>query len=366
MECGLVATAVSCKTQLRLALVRPTSSLAFWAGQVNDHTRPVVWGAFGFILASRRCSVRARLSRDREREAKEDAEADAEIARLLAQCDGWGRRTPLRELDVGHKLTGIVRSVRSYCCYVDVGAERDGLCHISHMADFYIKNIHDVVKPGQKITVWVRNVLDDSTKLELSMKPLHAGLRKAMNNPDLQPFKAVGPREWLHGKVHSIQSYGIFVSLATPGMPAEAVNRACGLVHNSHISLTNSETFELGQEVAVRVLAVDEKTKRLSLSMLDGLSIGDTLLPKSIAPFRSIPKDLWLQGTVTRIVWSGIWVSARHPDSAISCLAFVRNADIREHSIENPPEILEPGKEVQLRLTEVDVRTGRVLGSMLP
>jgi len=87
---------------------------------------------------------------------------------------GGGRRgpreviNPIDSLNVGDELEGTVESIREFGAFVDIGAERSGLVHISRLADGFVENPHDHVSEGQKVTVWVSSI--DGERIGLSMR----------------------------------------------------------------------------------------------------------------------------------------------------------------------------------------------------
>eukprot|EP00440_Ansanella_granifera_P008094 gb/GFBE01008759.1/.p1 GENE.gb/GFBE01008759.1/~~gb/GFBE01008759.1/.p1 ORF type:complete len:505 (+),score=149.18 gb/GFBE01008759.1/:1-1515(+) len=75
---------------------------------------------------------------------------------------------PMDSLEIGGKYEGTVESVRDFGAFVDIGAERAGLVHVSRISDGFVENPADHVSVGQKVTVWVTGT--DDGKLALSMK----------------------------------------------------------------------------------------------------------------------------------------------------------------------------------------------------
>ena len=67
-------------------------------------------------------------------------------------------RRPLTELQVGQELQGTVTKVELFGAFVDVGAERDGLVHISNLRKERVNRVEDVVSSGAAVTVWVSKV----------------------------------------------------------------------------------------------------------------------------------------------------------------------------------------------------------------
>lgn len=74
---------------------------------------------------------------------------------------------PLADMQVGDELEGTIESVREFGCFVDVGAEKSGLVHISRMSDGFVSDPNEFASEGQKVQVWVSSI--DGEKLGLSM-----------------------------------------------------------------------------------------------------------------------------------------------------------------------------------------------------
>ena len=80
-----------------------------------------------------------------------------------------------REIEVGTIYTGVVRRVADFGAIVEILPGVDGLCHVSQLADTYIKKVTDVVKEGDEITVKVIEV-EPNGRIRLSRK---AALKEA-------------------------------------------------------------------------------------------------------------------------------------------------------------------------------------------
>ncbi len=74
------------------------------------------------------------------------------------------------DLDIGMVLPGIVTNVTAFGAFVDIGVHQDGLVHISHLADHFVKDPHQVVKVHQIVKVTVLEVDIDRNRISLSMK----------------------------------------------------------------------------------------------------------------------------------------------------------------------------------------------------
>jgi uncharacterized protein len=68
------------------------------------------------------------------------------------------------------ELTGTVRNVIDFGAFIDIGVHQDGLVHISEITDRYIKHPSEVLKVGQIVTVWVKDVDVKKNRIGLTMK----------------------------------------------------------------------------------------------------------------------------------------------------------------------------------------------------
>ena len=163
-----------------------------------------------------------------------------------------------QELAEGQIRDGVVRSVRDFGAFVDLGGA-DGLLHISEMSWARVQHPADVVQPGQTIKVIVLKVDRERRKVSLGLKQLTAS-----------PWDSADQNYLLgslvKGKVTRLADFGAFVELE-PGVE--------GLVHISELAPQKvrrvSDVVQPGQEVAVRVLAVDRNQRRISLSLKEAL-----------------------------------------------------------------------------------------------
>jgi len=97
------------------------------------------------------------------------------------------------DLKNGMRLPGIVTNVTAFGAFVDVGVHQDGLVHVSQLADNFVKDPSEIVKPGQKVSVTVTEIDLARNRIALSMrsKPeLGSRSQSGPNNPRQSP----GPR----------------------------------------------------------------------------------------------------------------------------------------------------------------------------
>ncbi|MFN2132002.1 MAG: S1 RNA-binding domain-containing protein [Anaerolineae bacterium] len=167
-------------------------------------------------------------------------------------------RLPLRELEPKMKFEGEVTNVELYGAFVDIGAERDGLVHISQIRKEHVNRVADVLNKGDKVTVWVQSVDPEQGRISLTM----------VEPPDrtLTELKA---DQVITGRVTRLVPYGAFVDVG--------VERD-GLVHISEMAEGHIDRPEdvahVGDEVEVKVLSVNRQRRRIELSMV-GVSEAD-------------------------------------------------------------------------------------------
>ena len=164
------------------------------------------------------------------------------------------REQKLGSLEVGSVHEGIVRSVKDFGAFVDIGGI-DGLIHISQMSWDRVKHPSELVKEGDKVKVRLEKINPETGKLGLSLRAMQT-----------HPWEGINERfrvgEVVSGAVSRIADFGAFVKLA-PGIE--------GLVHISElahrrVNLVSTEVSE-GQDVSVKVLSVDVQNQRIALSI---------------------------------------------------------------------------------------------------
>src|SRR5688572_1643494 len=91
----------------------------------------------------------------------------------MAMTTGNGETTPqvgsIQDLKPGIQMNGKVKKIELFGAFVDLGIGTDGLLHISQLSTGRVKNVSDVVKEGDEVTVWVRNVDVDQGRIDLTM-----------------------------------------------------------------------------------------------------------------------------------------------------------------------------------------------------
>ena len=168
---------------------------------------------------------------------------------------GEERAKLMETLREGAIVHGVVKNITEYGAFVDLGGI-DGLLHITDMAWRRVRHPSEVVQVGQELDAKVLKFDAEKNRVSLGIKQLGD-----------DPWHGVSRRypqsTRLFGKVTNIADYGAFVEIE-PGIE--------GLVHVSEMDWTNknvnpSKVVQVGDEVQVMVLDVDEERRRISLGM---------------------------------------------------------------------------------------------------
>ncbi|MBS0218282.1 MAG: 30S ribosomal protein S1 [Proteobacteria bacterium] len=165
------------------------------------------------------------------------------------------REQLLEKLVEGARLKGVVKNLTDYGAFVDLGGI-DGLLHITDMAWKRVRHPSEVVEVGQELDVRVLKYDRERNRVSL-------GLKQLGEDPWDNVARRYPPNTRAFGKVSNVTEYGAFVEIE-PGVE--------GLVHVSEMDWTNknvnpSKVVQVGDEVQVMVLDVDEERRRISLGM---------------------------------------------------------------------------------------------------
>lgn len=159
-----------------------------------------------------------------------------------------------RTVEEGQVHKGIVRSVKPFGAFVDLGGA-DGLIPASEFSWQRVADLNEFVKVGQQVEVKINKIDFDARKISLSMRQL-------TTSPFDEFTKTTQAGARVTGKVTRIADFGAFVELA-PGLE--------GLIHVSELSTQRvrrvRDVIEEGQNVIVEILSADPATKRIALSL---------------------------------------------------------------------------------------------------
>ncbi len=161
----------------------------------------------------------------------------------------------LDELKEGDEITGVVKNITDYGAFIDLGGV-DGLLHITDMAWKRIKHPAEMLNVGDELRVKILRFDRDKNRVSLGMKQLG-------DDPWHNIERRYPALTRTFGKITNLTDYGCFVELE------EGVE---GLVHMSEMDWTNknvhpNKIVQLGQEVEVMILEIDEERRRISLGL---------------------------------------------------------------------------------------------------
>lgn len=171
-----------------------------------------------------------------------------EREREIKQQEVFGR---LHEGDI---VKGIVRRIVDYGAFIDVGGV-DGLAHISDLSWDRITQASDVLKVGDEVDVYVKNIDPEAHRISLSIK-------QTQRDPWLDRAEQFKEGDLIEGKIVKLAKFGAFMEIE-PGFD--------GLIPMGELSDRRIENAEeavaVGDIVKVKVLRIDMKRKRISLSI---------------------------------------------------------------------------------------------------
>ena len=174
---------------------------------------------------------------------------------VLEATLGEERKALMENLQEGTLVKGIVKNITDYGAFVDLGGI-DGLLHITDLAWRRVKHPSEVLEVGQEVEAKVLRFDQDKQRVSLGLKQLGE-----------DPWDGLARRypqgHRLFGKVSNLTDYGAFVEIE------QGIE---GLVHVSEMDWTNknvhpSKVVQLGDEVEVMILDIDEDKRRISLGM---------------------------------------------------------------------------------------------------
>ncbi|MBN1261287.1 MAG: S1 RNA-binding domain-containing protein [Anaerolineae bacterium] len=156
----------------------------------------------------------------------------------------------INDLHPKMRLEGQITRTELYGAFVDLGLERDGMIHISRLANRRINKVTDRVNVGDKVTVWVTDVDPDLGRIGLTMV-----------EPPAVDWDEMAEGQVRTGKVVRIERYGAFVDLGA---------ERPGLLHVKQMGeyvRTPNEVVKDGETVEVRILRLDRRKRQIDLTM---------------------------------------------------------------------------------------------------
>lgn len=157
----------------------------------------------------------------------------------------------IAELASGMELKGKIKRIELFGAFVDIGVGQDGLLHISQLGRPNVRNVEDVVKAGEEVTVYVLRVDQEAGRIALSLE-----------QPPAMPWDNITEGSVVTGKVVRLEKFGVFVDIGAerPGM-IHVSELASGYVNSP------SDVVKVGDEVQARIIKVNRKKHRIDMSL---------------------------------------------------------------------------------------------------
>ena len=154
------------------------------------------------------------------------------------------------ELSTRQELRGTVKRIELYGAFVDIGIGQDALLHISQLGKPNVRNVSDVVKEGEQVTVYVLKVDKEEKRVALSLvQP------PAFTWDDLQEGQTI------KGTVTRIENFGVFVDIGAE-RPA--------MIHVSELAegfvKSPSDVVKVGEEIEARIIKINRKKRQIDMS----------------------------------------------------------------------------------------------------
>jgi small subunit ribosomal protein S1 len=174
---------------------------------------------------------------------------------VLEASVGEERDALLAALKEGSIVKGVVKNITDYGAFVDLGGI-DGLLHITDLAWRRVRHPSEVLAVGDEVQAKILKFDQEKNRVSL-------GLKQLGEDPWVGISRRYPPTTRLFGKVTNLTDYGAFVEIE------QGIE---GLVHVSEMDWTNknvhpSKVVQLGDEVEVMILEIDEDRRRISLGM---------------------------------------------------------------------------------------------------
>jgi small subunit ribosomal protein S1 len=257
---------------------------------------------------------------------------------VLELTAGAERENLLATLSEGATVKGIVKNITDYGAFVDLGGI-DGLLHITDLAWRRVKHPSEVLAVGDEVTAKVLKF--DTEKNRVSL-----GLKQLGEDPWVGISRRYPQGTRLFGKVTNLTDYGAFV---------EVESGIEGLVHVSEMDWTNknvhpSKVVQVGDEVEVMILEIDEDRRRISLGMKQ-------CMPNPWDDFaRDFKKGDKVSGQIKSITDFGVFIGLPGGIDGLVHLSDLSWSAPGEEAVRN----FKKGDEIEALVLSIDVERERI------
>jgi len=257
---------------------------------------------------------------------------------VIEEQQGINRDSVLETIIEGATVKGIIKNITDYGAFVDLGGI-DGLLHITDLAWKRIKHPSEILSVGDEIDARVLKYDQEKNRVSLGLKQL-----------DEDPWVGLNRRypvsTRVFGKVSNLTDYGAFIEIET-GIE--------GLVHVSEMDWTNknihpTKAVQLGDEIEVMILEVDEGRRRLSLGMKQ-------CQPNPWDEFATNhKKDEKITGGIKSITDFGIFIGLDGGIDGLIHLSDISWTETGEEAVKK----FKKGDEVEALIVSIDVEKERI------
>ena len=257
---------------------------------------------------------------------------------VLEEQQGTDRGAVLETLTEGSVVKGIIKNITDYGAFVDLGGI-DGLLHITDLAWKRIKHPSELLSVGDEIESRVLKFDQEKNRVSLGLKQLD-------EDPWVGLVRRYPAKTRVFGKVSNLTDYGAFIEIES-GIE--------GLVHVSEMDWTNknihpSKAVQLGDEVEVMILEVDEDRRRLSLGMKQ-------CIENPWNEFSDNNKEgSKIKGSIKSITDFGIFIGLEGGIDGLIHLSDISWGDSGDEAVKN----YKKGDEVESIIISIDVSKERI------
>jgi len=237
------------------------------------------------------------------------------------------------------RIFGKVTNITDYGAFVELEEGVEGLVHVSEM-DWTNKNVHPnkVCHLGDEVEVMVLEVDSDRRRISLGMK-------QCTGNP-WEEFAGIHQRnDKITGEIKSITDFGVFIGLE---------GGIDGLIHLSDLSWDREgedavRDFKKGDQVTAVVLSVDPERERISLGIKQAQE----------DPFNAYvgahSKGASVKGVITSVDVKGAVIELGE-----GVEGYLRATELSREYVEDARSVLNPGSELEAKITSIDRKTRRI------
>ncbi|WP_293232758.1 30S ribosomal protein S1 [Paludibacterium sp.] len=257
---------------------------------------------------------------------------------VLEATLGEERKALLETLKEGAVVKGIVKNITDYGAFVDLGGI-DGLLHITDLAWRRVKHPSEVLAVGDEVEAKVLKFDQEKNRVSL-------GLKQLGEDPWVGLSRRYPAGTRLFGKVTNLTDYGAFVEIE------QGIE---GLVHVSEMDWTNknvhpSKVVQVGDEVEVMILEIDEDRRRISLGMKQCMA---NPWDEFAQNFKKGDK---LKGAIKSITDFGVFVGLPGGIDGLVHLSDLSWTDTGEEAVRR----FKKGDEVEAVVLSIDVEKERI------